>query len=669
VNRFSLLVVALIVCASCGRPEAPTTSTDAVERPSILLVTLDTTRADAIGPDTKGVTTPAFNAIAAKSLRFRQAYATAPQTLPSHASMMTGLYPAGHGVHENARQVDAQQSLLAENLHSAGYATAAFVSAFPLARRFGLSRGFDLYDDVFGDRRNERSARETTDRALAWLAQDRSAPLFLWVHYYDPHAPYEPPDAFRARYANDPYRGEIAAMDEQLGRLVSAFEAKAAQRAMIIVADHGEGLGEHGESQHGNLLYQGVMHVPLLVSGPGFKVGTVDTPVSTRRVFHTIAAWAGVATDASLHQKTNEVVVGEAMVPFLQYGWRPQVMALETRHKAILAGSVEVYDVAVDPAERTDLAGQIDLSRAVRKSLSEYPVPSLTETAAGKTLDEESRKQLASLGYVTADVKPVVRQDAPRPRDMARLFPIFDAASGAFERGEYKTAIPLLQQILSADPHNLMAALRLAAAHSALGQNDAALAAFAKAESIAPRSPDVRRYLALHHAKSGATERAGPMLEQILIETPDWLPALEALADIREKQGQLEETLRLRRRIHGLKPPNAAELLREGQLAMAVGDTPTAIAAFEQARTMQGAAFRNDLELGVLYLAARRYDEARNALDRVSANDRAYPMALFKRAQVSVVLNESDRAERIRRARQHADATTRELIARERLFR
>src|SRR4051812_38197926 len=202
----------ILLLAACAKTEVTPPA-----RPSILLVTMDTTRADAIGP-----ATPSFNALAARGRRFTQAYVTVPQTLPSHTSMLTGLYPAGHGVHENARYVPENQPLVAERLHNAGYRTAAFVSAFALARRFGLGRGFDLYDEDFGTDRAERTAKETTDRVVASLSQPSSQPVFVWVHFYDPHYPYTPPEPYQTRYANNPYIGEVASMDEQLGRLVQA---------------------------------------------------------------------------------------------------------------------------------------------------------------------------------------------------------------------------------------------------------------------------------------------------------------------------------------------------------------------------------------------------------------------------------------------------------------
>ena len=222
----SLLLAGASLFAGCGTGAKPAPATrDSSARPWILLVTLDTTRADAIGPDQARVETPAFDALARRGVRFRQAYATVPETLPSHASILTGHYAAGHGVHENARPLPREQALLAERLQQAGYRTAAFVSSFVLARRFGLARGFDVYDDELPAGQVERTAAETTARATAFLAEASAQPLFVWVHYYDPHHPYSPPEPFRSRYAKNPYLGEVAAMDAELGRLVAGVRA------------------------------------------------------------------------------------------------------------------------------------------------------------------------------------------------------------------------------------------------------------------------------------------------------------------------------------------------------------------------------------------------------------------------------------------------------------
>ena len=643
--------------------QAPTAN-----RPSILFVTLDTTRADAIGPEQTNVDTPSYNALARRGLRFRYAYCAVPQTLPSHTSMLTGLYSAGHGVHENARYVADTQQLVSERLHAAGYRTAAFVSAFALAKRFGLARGFDVYDEDFGQDRAERTAQETTDRAIAWIGQQPAQPTFLWVHYYDPHFPYTPPEPYRSKYAKQPYFGEVAYMDAQLGRLIAAFEQKVSgPHAIILAGDHGEGLGDHGESQHGNLMYQSTMRVPLLLIAPGVNAGTNDTPVSTRRIFHTILDLARIDATKSLRSTKPEVVAAEAMKPFLDYGWQPQVMAVDGRQKAILAGKLEVYDVIADPKETHDLSATASITRDMRATLRDYPLPSAAETTP-KPIDQEAQRKLAALGYIASSVAPVVRRDAPRPADMAALFPILDEAAALFVRGAYAQCIPLLKHILATDPNNLDSALRLATAYSSLGRDADAVGAFQHAEAIAPASQDVQTYLALHYVKGKDWQKAAPLLERVVADSPDRLPAVEGLAVVRERQGRIADAVALRQKIYTMRAPTNTELAHLGAMQMSLGQTSDAIATFERERAQEGAAFKHDVELGVLYLASGRFTEARDAFDRVQASDPNYPMALFKRAQVSVLLHEQDAPSRIEMARRYATPLTRELIARERLF-
>ena len=666
-----LLPLAFLI-AGCGGDGQAGRSSSAPERTSILLVTLDTTRFDAVGPDAAGVRTPAYDSLVARGRRFMQAYATVPETLPSHASMMTGLYPAGHGVHENARFLPDGHPLVAERLKQAGYRTAAFVSSFVLARRFGLARGFDVYDDHFAGGAVERSAADTAGRAIAYLSQGGSGPILLWVHFFDPHTPYGPPSKFHEQYRATPYLGEVAAMDEQLGRLVAAFEQAAATlgtaAAIAVVSDHGEGLGDHGELQHGNLLYQSTVHVPLVLAGPGVGAGAIAEPVSTRRIFQTLLDWAGLDATGSLRGNPKEIVLAEAMKPYLSYGWQPQIMAVEGHVKAILAGRTEAFDLQTDPAEARDLGSGAPLSAALRKALDDYPVPSPGAARPQQALTDEARRSLASLGYVSGTATPVVRKDAPRPADMVGLFEAIDRASTLFVNERYADAIPLLKTVLAKDPNTLDAVLRLATSHSMMRQEAPALAAFRRAAAIAPKSTDVRLYLALHYVRRDEWRQALPMLEQIVADTPDRVAALEGLALARERQGRLEDAVQLRQRILSLRPGSAADLVDLGRIAMAAEQTRVAIDAFEKARALQGARFEHDLEIGVLYLAERRLMEARDALDRVRPSHREYAMALFKRAQVSVLLNEPDRAARIERARQRADGTTRDLIATERLF-
>jgi choline-sulfatase len=662
-SRALVVAVSAALVACGGRAPA--------KAPSILLVTLDTTRADSIGPEQSKVATPAFNRVAARGLRFRSAYAAVPETLPSHTTLLTGLYPAGHGIHQNGRTLASEFPTIAEKLHGAGYRTAAFVSAFVLARQFGLARGFDVYDDRMPPGREQRTARETTDAAIAELQSKSSAPRFLWVHYYDPHAPYEPPEPYRSKYETSPYLGEIASMDHELGRLVDAWNAAAGQNAaVVLVADHGEGLGDHGEAQHGTLLYQSTMHVPLVIAGPGVSAGGTDDVVATRRVFYTMLDWAGLGSQKSLRGAVDPTpVVGEAMKPFLDYGWQPQVMAVEGRTKAIEAGRLEAYDLSADPGETHDLGTGANVPAAMRKAIDDYPVPATEIARAPDSLDADARSKLASLGYISAGSAPLVRKDAPRPADMITLLPTIELASELFAAGEYQKAIPVLEKVRAADPGNLDATLRLAVSESMLGRRAEAEALFSRAKAIAPDSPDVDVYLGLHYAHYGDAARAEPLLESALSRFPTRVPVIEAVAVIREEQKRFTDALALRQRLYSLTPATAGQLEHLGSLAMEAGNTQAAIDAFTRARTAQGAAFTHDLDLGVLYMDARRFAEARDALDRVPPSSPAYPMALFKRAEVAVLLHEPDAPQRIELAKRKADAVTRPLIERDRLFK
>jgi arylsulfatase A-like enzyme/Tfp pilus assembly protein PilF len=655
-------------CGGEGSDEGKGASPD--RRPAILLVTLDTTRADAVQPEATAVETPTLAALAERGLRFTQAYATAPQTLPSHASMLTGLYPAGHGLHENGRRLAASHPVAAEGLAALGYRTAAFVSGFPLDRQFGLARGFATYDDAMEGEGLERGAAATTDRALAFLDGAGDGALFLWVHYYDPHDPYAPPEPYASRYADAPYLGEIAHLDAQLGRLLAAFEERFPERPrkVLVAGDHGEGLGDHGEALHGNLLYQGVMRVPLVIAGSGVEAGVRAQPVSVRQVHDTILGWARLEPSPGFLAEPPPVVLAEAMTPYLLYAWQPQVMGVRGTVKAILSGDLEVYDLAADPAEARDLAATARLDTQLRQAVREYPLPSSGGAGPAEPLTETDRQRLASLGYVPSGSPQRLRPDAPVPRRMTHLFADLDLGSGLFVRRDYGRAIPVFERILAADPGNLTAALRLAVAHSALGEADRAMAWFRRAAEIDPTSLDRKHYLAMHLFSTGADEEAAALFEAVLAAAPQRLPALEALARVRQRQGRPAEAAALLERVIELRPEPVAELVALGGLRMEMAQTGAAIAAFERARGLQGDGFGHHLELGVLYLAAGRPPDARDALDRVPPEHPGHAMALFKRAQVSVLLGEADRGERIRAAWRTADAITRPMIRREQLF-
>jgi tetratricopeptide (TPR) repeat protein len=662
-----LVTLCLISCSSeKPRPEARTVPS----RPSILLITLDTTRADSMGYESGGAQTPVLDALAARGACYHQVLTTAPMTLPAHASMLTGLYPSQHGIRENSRFLDDDTPLLAERLSDAGYATAAFVSGYPLKRRFGLARGFDVYDDAFGEGA-ERIAGATTQQALRYLASQGLEPVFIWVHYYDPHEPYAPPEPFRSRYPDSPYIGEVAYMDQEVGRLVETFEAGArGETRILIVGDHGEGLGDHGEALHGNLLYQGVMRVPMLALGAGISPSDVYTPVNVNRVFDTILAWAGLDSSFDLLNPTAEVVLGEALKPFLQYGWQPQIMAVHGTVKVIKSGDTEVFDLHTDPDESENLFGKVEIDNEIMAAIESYELlPDLTESSSQPSVDRETIEQLASLGYVSWEGRPGVRENAPNPRNMVHLFDDLDEASRLFVQEQYRASIVVFERVLDEDPENLMVTLRLAVSHSLTGNVNRAQLLFDRAEGIAPNSVDRRHFLAMHYFRHHRWDLATGLFEQVLEVMPRRLPAVEAMARIRESQGRLDEAIGFLERTIALKETPAREWGRLGELEMATGDTPAAINAFEQARMLQGDEFRHFLELGVCYLAARRFSEAAGALDMVSPDHPGYAMALFKRAQAAVLLGETDWQEKVRKAYTHASPSVRELIENEALFR
>tara|TARA_R110002096_G_scaffold119123_5_gene258069 strand:+ start:1054 stop:3153 length:2100 start_codon:yes stop_codon:yes gene_type:complete len=676
-RTFAMPLALIAVFASgCSRDDRdePTAALPDNERPAILLITLDTTRADRLGIESDAVETPHLNALAERGRYFSQAYATTPTTLPSHTSMMSGDYPMEHGIRENGRRVDGQLDLLAAKLQERGYRTAAFVSGFPLARQFGLARGFDKYDDTLPTNANERDATATTDAALEYFALPNSAD-FLWIHYFDAHAPYAPPEPFRSQYADDLYAGELAYIDSEVGRLLAAFEARfpARPRKIIVIGDHGEGLGDHGEALHGNLLYQGTMRVPLIVAGDGIEPGTVDSAVSVRQVFDTVLTWAGIPRERSFLGANSEPVLGEALKPYMQYGWQPQFMAVLDGVKIIQSGDVEVFDLGSDPGESNNLAGSVDIAPKLQGAISAYAARALEEDDgsddAQETLSEQTVERLASLGYVGSSGRPVLRAVAPNPKDMVHLFHDLDIGSGHFTNGRYDAAIEIFDKILEVDPYNFMVAMRLAVANSVTDRADKAQEYFERARSINPSSVDLRHYHAMHYLRNQQWAPAEPLFESVIAEMPDRLPALEGLASIYAQQRNDEKLAAMLERIVAIKDAPGAELTRLGQLYMAKGDTAAAIKAFDRASRVLGRRFSHDLELGVLYMADRQFEKAAARLDRVSRSHPGYPMALFKRAQVSVLLNEADRDARVRMAWQRGDNTTRKLIASEKLFR
>jgi len=473
-------------------------------RRNLVLITLDTTRADHLGAwGWKNARTPVLDALAARGTRFVRCDTAAPVTLPSHSTILTGLFPPRTGVRDNGTFVLPERvETLAERLAAHGYDTAAVVSAIVLARRHGLNQGFRIYDDdlgtgyAAGTEVAERQAELTTAAAVDAAAKLKP-PFFLWVHYYDPHEEYRPPTRF-ADAATGPtrlYDGEIAYMDEQIGVLL----AKLPKDVDVAVAgDHGEMLGEHGELHHGLLLYRAARRVPLLLAGPGIPAGKTDEClVRTADIAPTLLALAGVPIPTGLDgqallplpadgKSCDRMSYSESFLPFFAYKWYP-LRALSTdRFFYLHAPKSSLYQIPSDPDEKTDLAAQQPGAMALWEKRLRGQLKTAGETLDAEVrpenvLSEEQRRQLASLGYVGGGSGGAVRPDLPDPRSMADIADALHDAAADIQQGKCKEALPRLQDVVKRDPHNFPALSLAGSCLEDAGRTEDALALFRRA--------------------------------------------------------------------------------------------------------------------------------------------------------------------------------------------
>jgi choline-sulfatase len=475
-----LLTVGLL--AACARQPAPAAPPRVR---GVVLITIDTLRADRLGAyGYKRARTPVFDALARRGARFDRAFAAAPITLPSHASLLTGRYPQGHGARHNGMRIGDGVPLLTEAFARSGFATGAFVGAFPLDRRFGLTRGFQVYGDRMprtGETiANERPGRAAADEAIAWLRGLGTGRFFLWVHFFEPHAPYGAPGDTRP--VEERYDDEIAEADRQAGRVLDALGDAARDSVIVIAADHGEAFGEHGEIAHSIFIYDTTLRVPLVVAGPEIGARTVESPVSLVDVAPTLARLAGLepfdadGVDLSPALKggtvTDRQLYAESFAPLLDFGWNPLRSVRQDGWKVIDAPRPELYQVSADPDEQRDVAAS-ETARlaALREIVDRYSSASL---AARPPADRESAARLQALGYVGTGRPATGSRADPKDRrqlaaDMARV------ASGELRGGELERA---LRGILAVDPGNPQASMRLGFALSESGRCNEAVPHF-----------------------------------------------------------------------------------------------------------------------------------------------------------------------------------------------
>ncbi|MCA9752036.1 MAG: tetratricopeptide repeat protein [Gemmatimonadetes bacterium] len=442
-------------------------------------MTFDTTRRDRVGCYGAGPNrTPTIDGLADSGWIVEDAIASAPVTLPSHATLLTGLYPPRHGARDNGLYaLDPEVPTLPETLQRAGYSTAAFVGAFVLDARFGLDRGFDVYDfhptsEGVNPRMpdfNERDAKAVTDAALAWLAgrDDDEAPFFLWVHYFDPHLPYRAPDALALRVGGDPYAAEIAWADLQLGRLLGALRDRGSLDRTLVVAtaDHGESLGEHGEATHGLFVYDATIRVPLVFAAPAaFAGGGVvrDRVVGLVDVRPTIEDLLGLDRALPCDGRSllapadsTHAIYSETLAPLHQSGWSPIASLRSATSKYVEAPRPEFYDLTSDPGETRDLlTGGIGpvVASDFRDEIA--AIRGDVEPGAAHSLDAETADRLAALGYVrTAMLDDAETTDAlADPKDMIALFGDSSRAEQLSQQGRWSEAVALARDVVSDCP-------------------------------------------------------------------------------------------------------------------------------------------------------------------------------------------------------------------------
>lgn len=526
-----VLLAALCTCAGEPRP-VPT-------GPSVLVVTIDTLRADHLGVyGHERARTPAIDGLAAAGVRFSRAFATTPLTLPSHSSIMTGLYPPRHGARDNGIfRLAAENVTLAERLSELGYDTAAVVGAFVLERRYGMDQGFATYDDgftrrAFEDGFLERPASEVADRAIAWLENHAERPFFLWAHFFDPHAGYAPPAPYDAQFSDAPYDGEIAYTDAQLGRILAWLAAHGRDDVVVVVtSDHGESLGEHREDTHGYGLYDATLAVPLLVRGPGVPAGrVVSQVVSNAGVTPLILDLVGAAIPEGLDGHNlarfwaaeppadSPPVYAETLATRFAYGWAPLYAIRTQRYHYVRAPRPELYDVEHDPAQLRNLLAEggssadslLAVLDPVRATLDGI-LQAQPDQLQGTPLTDEERRNLEALGYLRSG--PDRPSTAMDPKDGLRWLRVFVDAKHARSAGDYVEAESLLRKALAVMPESRDVLHEYALLAMDLGRNEEALAHAERALELSPASSETRALVGVIALEMGDEDYALRMLE------------------------------------------------------------------------------------------------------------------------------------------------------------
>lgn len=506
---------------------------------NVLLITIDTLRPDRVSVySNKYLNTPNIDSIAARGVVFDRALAHVPITLPSHASIFLGLNPPSHGVRDNAGfRVKPESTTLAEILKAEGYSTGAFVGAFPLDSRFGLNQGFDVYDDLFPAQPSlpftfsERRAEIVINSALNWLRKEKS-PWFCWVHLWDPHTPYFPPEPYLKRFPNDPYTAEVAYVDDQLGRLFTfLIETKQmAETLIIFTADHGESLGEHGELTHGYFIYNSTLWVPLITAGPGIKPGRVSEFVSHVDLLPTICDLLRIKKPAFLEgasllpwlqgkKARGRPIYIESLDPYLNRGCAPLFGLILNGQKFIDSPLAELYDLKLDFEEKNNLAGKVEIS-PYRKRLREIMslMPGAGSITAKKPVDAETRRRLQSLGYIVSTTPPSKKTFTAEddPKNFLSVQQKLERAIIFHDIGKKEEAIGLLEKVINERKNFAAAHIYLAHIYHTLNRSEEALKVLAEAFQANPSNHSLASAYGLFLVRERRYQEAIKILEQAI---------------------------------------------------------------------------------------------------------------------------------------------------------
>jgi arylsulfatase A-like enzyme/Flp pilus assembly protein TadD len=505
---------------------------------NVLLVTVDTLRFDRVGIlDARYVKTPHMDALAASSLVFTRAFAHNPVTLPSHANIMTGATSLFHGISDNSGfKLDKKFLTIAQYLKRSDYRTAAFIGAFPLDSRFGLDNGFDLYDDYYGTRSDhefffvERPAEKVIAPAMAWIGKQKGK-WFTWLHLFDPHQPYLPPSPFKEAYAGDPYSGEVAYVDAQLGVLFDFLRAKRLleKTVVILTADHGEALGEKGEDTHSYFAYNNTIHVPLFIHVPGGKTGTTAVNACHADIFPTLCAILGLkvppqvqgesllAVAESGRRKSAEIYF-ESLTAYLNRDWAPLRGFISGDSKFIDLPIKEVYDLQKDMGEERNLAGSSRIG-SLKDALNRLIRKLSSPRAASREdrLDPETQKKLKSLGYLSASPSDKRKRTYTEKDDLKTLLPLqsklLDGVA-QFQDGDFPGAEKTLLGVIAASPNFILAYTHLASMYKETGKTASAVRVLEQGLKIFPDQVSLLGKLGIVLADSGGWQRAIPILER-----------------------------------------------------------------------------------------------------------------------------------------------------------